>query len=60
MPGESGGLQVVGVLADRDPVAAGPGAEPGTKVFHGDDEPSHSPSRSFLPVSTARSCSQRT
>jgi len=50
MPGESGGLQVVGVLADRNPAAAGSGAEPGAKVFRGDDEP----------VSTARSCSRRT
>ena len=42
MPGESSGLQVIGVLADRNPAAAGPGAEPGAKVFHGDNEPSHS------------------
>jgi hypothetical protein len=39
MPGESGGLQVIGVLTDRNPAPGGPGAEFGTKVFHGDDEP---------------------
>jgi hypothetical protein len=48
------------VLADRNPVVAGSGTEPSIKVFHGDDEPSHSSSRSFLPVSTARSCSRQT
>jgi hypothetical protein len=42
----------------RRPEPGGPGAEPGTKVFHGRDEPSHTSSRSFLPVSTAKSCSQ--
>jgi hypothetical protein len=47
MPDESGGLQVIGVLTERNPAAADPGAEPGAKVFHGDDEPSHSSSRSF-------------
>jgi hypothetical protein len=56
MPGESGGLQIVGVLTDRNPAAADPGTEPGTEVFHGDDESSHSSSRSFLPVSTVISC----
>jgi hypothetical protein len=60
MLGETGGLQVVGVLAERNPAAAGSGGEPGTEVSHGNDEPSHFSSRSFLPVSTAGSCSQRT
>ena len=60
MPGESGGLQVISVLTDRNPAAADLGAETGAKVFHGDDEPSHSSSRSFLRMSTASSCSQRT